>query len=179
MSGASASAQLARSGRLNIQEKPYAVVCLGPLPNGDRRQLFLPLTFAYILSSVIRFVLPIGSDDATATTEAVFDELLKGLSLDSKGIVYARSCSPQDFEMLLHESTLVLTTVPEVERAAAERQTPAALITEAENGGPVVRLSNLEKLGDAAVKAQLTACARLVNVQSGGYVIGGHFLMSW
>lgn len=158
-------------------ESPFAALVLHSTK--EKTELFLPLTLTYLLSARIRFVLPISEDDPKIL-DAAFDELLKGHSLESQGISYRIGTTRDELLRLLQAATLVVTTDPELEAVLNTHQVPYACVVAEENGkGRTVKLQFLEKIKDQDLRGQLIGCAQLINLQSGGCITEGHFMLSW
>ena len=156
-----------------------AVLFLPDLLSGavDRSELLLPFTFVYLLSMHVRFCLPV-SEAALPLVEKVFDQVLDGHSLHSKGVAYVVAGAAQLSEML-KAPQLVVTT----ESAAAEHPelelVPQAIMCRAGDKSHMVRLRHIEKIADEELKGKLVGCAQLINIQSGGFITEGHFSLSW
>lgn len=158
--------------------EPYAVVYLPELVNGtaDKQMLMLPLTFVYLLSMHVHFVLPVSSA-AVPLVDAILDEVLAGHSLESKGISYIEAGA--SMAESLRSATLLVTTHTGADVAASVEELPAAMMFTPEGKGPHIRLRNTEKIADESLKAKLVGCAQLINIQSGGFMSEGHFSLSW
>jgi hypothetical protein len=139
--------------------------------------LFLPFTFVYLLSLHIRFCLPV-SEAALPLVEKIFDQVLDGHTLLSKGIAYVVA-GAEHLAQMMKSPMLVVTT----EGAAAQHpeleSLPQALMCRAPTNAQMVRLRNMEKLADEELKGKLVGCAQLINIQSGGFITEGHFSLSW
>jgi hypothetical protein len=140
-------------------------------------ELLLPFTFVYLLSMHVRFCLPV-SEAALPLVEKVFDQVLDGHSLQSKGVAYVVAGAAHIAEML-KAPQLVVTT----ESAAAQHPelelVPQAIMCRAGDKSHMVRLRNIEKIADEELKGKLVGCAQLINIQSGGFITEGHFSLSW
>jgi hypothetical protein len=125
----------------------------------------------------VRFCLPV-SREALPLVEKVFDQVLDGHSLQSKGVSYVVAGKEQITD-LLRSPLLVVTT----EAAATEHpevdKVPQALMCPAGEKAQMVRLRNVERLYDEELKGKLVGCAQLINIQSGGFLTEGHFSLSW
>jgi hypothetical protein len=158
---------------------PFAVLFLPELlgPAVEPGELFLPFTFVYLLSMHVRFCLPV-SEATLPLVEKVFDQVLDGHSLHSKGVVYVVAGADHIAQML--QSPLLLVTT---ESGAAEhpelQAVPQALMCRSAEKSHLVRLRNIDKLADEELKGKLVGCAQLINIQSGGFITEGHFSLSW
>lgn len=157
----------------------YGIVLLKELLQREtpKASLFLPLTFAYLLSPYLHFVLPVGSD--CAAVESVCDEILAGNSLQSKGISYSRDLGTEPISRLLERAQLVLTTDPGVQRQAEQRKLPNVFVQQGNGKAPAIKLGSIENIGSEGLRGQVVGCAQLVNIQSGGFISEGHFSLSW
>jgi hypothetical protein len=158
---------------------PFAVLLLPDLLAGavEPTDLFLPFTFAYLLSMHIRFCLPV-SEAALPLVEKIFDQVLDGHTLLSKGIVYVVAGAEHLAQMMKSPLLLVTTESGAAQHPELERL-PQALMCRATSNVQMVRLRNLEKLADEELKGKLVGCAQLINIQSGGFITEGHFSLSW
>lgn len=143
----------------------------------DRARLFLPLTFTYLLSMHVPFCVPVREENI-AVVESIFDQVLNGHSLESKGIAYVSIGANESIAALLKDAALVITTDAAATSQPELQNVPQALIC---NDGKTqqVRLRNTENIADEALKAKLVGCAQLINIQSGGFITEGHFSLSW
>ena len=158
---------------------PFAVLFLPDLLAGavEPADLFLPFTFVYLLSLHVRFCLPV-SEAALPLVEKIFDQVLDGHTLLSKGIAYIVAGAEHLEQMMQSPLLLVTTEAGAAQRPELERL-PQALMCRAASKAQMVRLRNLEKLADEELKGKLVGCAQLINIQSGGFITEGHFSLSW
>src|SRR6266511_693127 len=72
-------------------DEPYAVIALDERDFGPHRrhELSISLTLAFLLSARLRFHFPM-SDDVSREVDRAFDQVLKGLPMESKGIAYRK-----------------------------------------------------------------------------------------
>ena len=161
-------------------ETPYAVLLLPAVLSGlpEKQELFLPLTLAYLLSAHIAFHLPL-REGALAVVERVFDDILKGLPKESKGICYQSVDGAARASMLVPHSSLLVTDDRGLQALIGCETLPAAVISRAEGNCNLVRLHNLEKIADLGLRGKLAGCAQLINVQAGGFITEGPFSLSW
>jgi hypothetical protein len=156
----------------------FAVLFLPELLAGsvDPAELFLPFTFVYLLSMHVRFCLPV-SEAALPAAEKVFDQVLDGHTLQSKGVAYVVAGS-EHMTQMMRSPLLLVTTEAGVTQHPGLQLLPQAVMCRAGNAH-MVRLRNLEKLVDDELKGKLVGCAQLINIQSGGFITEGHFSLSW
>lgn len=160
--------------------KPYALLLLPAVLNGvpARQELFLPLTLAYLLSAHIAFRFPL-RESALAVVERVFDDILKGLPKESKGICYESVDESEHATVLVPHSSLLLTDECGLPELAGCEKMPAAVISKSEGDSKLLRLHNLENIDDLGLRGKLAGCAQLINVQSGGFITEVPFSLSW
>jgi hypothetical protein len=158
---------------------PFAVLFLPELLSAavEKSELFLPFTFVYLLSMHVRFCLPV-SEAALPLVENVFDQVLDGHTLHSKGVAYVVA-GAEHISQMLKTPLLVVTTESGAAQHPELEAVPQALMCRAGGKSHMVRLRNIEKLADEELKGKLVGCAQLINIQSGGFITEGHFSLSW
>src|SRR5262245_23120916 len=72
-------------------DEHYAVIALDERDFGPHRrhELSISLTLAFLLSAHLRFYFPM-SDDVSREIDRAFDQVLKDLPMESKGIIYRK-----------------------------------------------------------------------------------------
>jgi hypothetical protein len=165
---------------LRAVERPYAVLLLPAVLHGapSKQELFLPLTLAYLLSAHIAFHFPL-RQSALAVVERVFDDILRGLPKDSKGICYQEIGEAEHVSALVPQSSLLLTDERGLEELANCNGLPLAVISKSAGNTHLLRMRHLEKIEDQGLRGKLVGCAQLINVQSEGFITEGHFSLSW
>lgn len=158
----------------------YGVLLLPSLFNGagDRQELLLPLTVAYLLSAHVPFRFPL-PESAIIIVERLFDGILNGLPKESKGILYVTNIFAEDISALLQHASLVLTDEAGLEQGSGLADVPQAVVCRAMDNMRMMKLRSIEKLYDPELQAKLAACAQLINAQSAGFITEGHFSLSW
>lgn len=161
-------------------EIPYGVLLLPAVLEGtpQRQELLLPLTLAYLLSAHIAFQFPM-HESGLVVVEHAFDDILKGLPKESKGIRYRSVERAERASALVPQSSLLLTDERGRQATDGCESLPAAVISRPEGNNCVVLLQNLEKVSDLGLRSKLASCAQLINVQSTGFITEGHFSLSW
>jgi len=161
-------------------EVPYAVLLLPAVLEGapQKQELLLPLTLAYLLSAHITFQFPL-HESALAVVERTFDDILKGLPKESKGICYRGVERAERASTLVPQSSLLLTDERGRQATNGCGSLPAAVISRSEGDTCVVLLQNLQMVSDLGLRGKLASCAQLINVQSSGFITEGHFSLSW
>lgn len=160
--------------------RAYAVLIIPEIqqPALEKKDLFLPLTLAYLLSEHIRFYFPMPEEKARLV-DAAFDDLLKGLILKSKGIEYLKDCSAQQVRELIANASIVLTTDKEVEQMAQMQHQPCLYFCQNDHSETFVRAHRLTAIKEEELRVQALGCAQLISVLSGGVLSKGHFSLSW
>jgi hypothetical protein len=158
---------------------PFAVLFLPELLNAtvEQSELFLPFTFVYLLSMHVRFCLPV-SEAALPLVEKVFDQVLDGHSLHSKGVAYVVAGEEQISQMLKNPLLVVTSESGAIDHPELQN-VPQVLMCRTGDKSHLVRLRNIEKLADEELKGKLVGCAQLINIQSSGFTTEGHFSLSW
>ncbi|MFN7930369.1 MAG: hypothetical protein U0Y68_21080 [Blastocatellia bacterium] len=160
-------------------EKPFAVLLLREFDAAEarRKELLLFLTLAYLLSEHIPFALPMPNEQC-AWIDTQFDEVIRGLALKSKGIVYLKDLTATQHRALLAEASFLLTDEVGAMEFAHEQRLPCVALRP-DTQGMRAELHCLEQLSDRDLKSQIVGCARLINVLSDGFLSRGHFSLSW
>src|SRR5262245_2027436 len=89
----------------------YAVIALDERDFGphNRRELSISLTLAFLLSPHLRFHFPM-SDGASREIDRAFDQVLKDLPMESKGIAYRKNLCRDEKICLIEGAKLVITS---------------------------------------------------------------------
>ena len=165
---------------MSSEIEAYAILITQEIQQAQpaKKDLFLPLTLAYLLSEHIRFLFPMPEENSRLV-DAAFDDLLKGLVLKSKGIGYLKDCRAQQRQDFIKGAELILTTDAEVEELAKEYQLPCIGLGRNAQGETAVRPYFLHKIKAEELRTQSLGCAQLITVLSGGVLSKGHFSLSW
>jgi hypothetical protein len=179
MAGIAPAAQVT-APLLGTAERPYAVLLLPAVLNDtpQKQELFLPLTLAYLLSAHVAFQFPL-RPSALAVVERVFDDILRGLPKDSKGICYREIAETEGVSAFVPQSSLLLTDERGLQEMSNCNGVPLAVISKSAGNTHLLRMRNLEKIEDEGLRGKLVGCAQLINVQSEGFITEGHFSLSW
>lgn len=162
---------------MELCEKPFAALFLSDWEGGENKTRLLFLTLAYLLSEHIPFVFPISSEKCHFV-DRQFDEVLKGLLLNSKGIIYQKDLATEQLSKLLGQASLLLTDADGATLLTNET-TPPRILLQPNGEGIQAQLYGLDKLADVDLKSQIIGCVRLINVLSNGFPSRGHFSLSW
>jgi hypothetical protein len=114
------------------------------------------------MSEHIRIILPI-SRPALLLVDGVFNELFKCQSrinpqrikdfvVRSKGILYVNDTTADEEKYILRYATFLMTTDVEIWQTALEMKLPNAFISQCENRGPEMMVSNYESIEDERLK---------------------------
>jgi hypothetical protein len=135
-----------------------------------KESLGLPLILACLLSEYIRLIFPMKSavsrsidsvfDDVLRAVAYSGDKTLKHFAANSKGILYSKIISVEEWENLQIKSMLILTTDPRVEKKALERRVPYVLISHC-GMEPKIRISGIERIKDERLKLNFMKCVEL------------------
>src|SRR5215475_6528590 len=98
-------------------DEPYAVIALDERDFGPHRrnELSISLTLAFLLSARLRFHFPM-SNDVSREVDRAFDQALKGLPMESKGIAYRKDLRRDGKIRLIEEAKLVITSDLQVQK---------------------------------------------------------------
>jgi len=99
-----------------------------------------------------------------ARVERAFDEIIPGCQQQSKGILYVTT-TPDDLSPLLQSSVFVLTDEQGFRLTHELKEIPQAVLIRSEDERNLLRINGAERFRDGDLKAKLTACAQLLNVQ--------------
>ena len=167
------------------QEPAYAAVVLPDLLSGvpdlrsvaiDKQNLLLPLTIAYLVSAHVSVRLPM-REQVVPLVDRVFDEILRGKTLEVKGVLYVPVAGAAQARDLVAGAALVITSDAALTQIAA--CVPRAIISTA-NGRPAsLELCNLAVIADQKLRETLDGCAQLINLQGEGFCTEGDFSVSW
>lgn len=148
---------------------PFAVLFLPELVEGrvEAASLLLPFAFVYSLSMHVQFYLPV-CDAALPTVERVFDRVIDGHSLKSKGVTYLGTRS-DEIAAIMKDATLLITTESGVSQYSGLDSMPRATLCHTD-GAQIVRLGNVGRLASQELKGTLVTCAQLINIQSAGFI---------
>lgn len=162
-----------------LLENPFAVLLLRDFEAAASRkkELLLFLTLTYLLSEHLPFALPMPSEKCSFV-DAQFDEVIRGLALKSRGIVYQKDLTASQQKTLLAEASLLLTDEEGAVEFALQHKLPCVVL-QPETQGMRAELHSLEQLSDRDLKSQIIGCVRLINVLSDGFLSRGHFSLSW
>jgi hypothetical protein len=148
-------------------DEHYAVIALDDLDFGphSRHELSISLTMAFLLSAHLRFYFPM-SDEVSRDVDRVFDQVLKDLPMESKGIDYRKDLRRDGKICLIEGAKLVITSDPQIQMRMDAGSIPNIFLDFKSGRSPFVRWRFLENLEDAILKQQVIAYSKLINAVS-------------
>jgi hypothetical protein len=144
--------------------EPYAVIALDERDFGPHRrhELSISLTLAFLLSARLRFHFPM-SDDVSWEVDRAFDQVLKDLPLESKGIAYRKDVRRYGKICLLEGAKLVVTSDPQIQERVDAGSTPNIFLDFKSGRPPFIKWRFLENLEDDVLKRQIIVYSKLIN----------------
>ena len=145
-------------------DEHYAVIALDERdfsPHG-RRELSISLTFAFLLSAHLRFDFPM-SDEASREIDRAFDQVLKDLPMESKGIAYRKDLRRDEKICLIEGAKLVITSDLLIQKRMDAGSIPNIFLDFKSGRSPFIRWRFLENLGDDLLKQQIIVYSKLIN----------------
>lgn len=161
-------------------ETPFAILLTNELQQAqpNRQALLLPLTLTYLLSEHIQVLLPVPEANSRLV-DAIFDDVIRGLTLKSQGIAYLKDFPEADIAVAIKTASLVLTLDDSCEQIAKEHETPYIYLRQMEKGETIVRSGCLAKIVPEELQVQAVGFVQLIHVLSKGVLSKGHFSLSW
>src|SRR5215510_13894678 len=144
--------------------EPYAVIALDERDFGPHRryELSISLTLAFLLSARLRFHFPM-SNDVSREVDRAFDQVLKGLPMESKGIAYRKDLRCDGKICLLDGAKLVITSNPQIQKRMDARSSPNIFLDFKNGRSPFISWRFLENLEDDILKQQIIVYSKLIN----------------
>src|SRR5215475_6783915 len=145
-------------------DESYAVIALDERDFGPhtRHELSISLTLAFLLSARLRFHFPM-SDDVSQEVDRAFDQVLKDLPMESKGIAYRKDLRSYGKICLLEGAKLVITSDPQIQKRMDDGSSPNIFLDFKGGRPPFIRWRFLENLEDDILKQQIIAYSKLIN----------------
>jgi hypothetical protein len=145
-------------------DEPYAVIALDERDFGPHRrhELSISLTLAFLLSARLRFHFPM-SDDVSREVDRAFDQVLKGLPMESKGIAYRKDLRCYGKICLLEGAKLVVTSDPQIQKRMDAVSSPNIFLDFKSGRPPFIKWRFLENLEDDILKQQIIVYSKLIN----------------
>ena len=145
-------------------DEPYAVIALNERDFGPHRrdELSISLTLAFLLSARLRFHFPM-SDDLSREVDRTFDQVLKDLPMESKGIAYRKDLRDDAKICLLDGANLVITSDPQIQKRMDAGSSPNIFLDFKSGRTSFIRWRYLENLGDDLLRQQIIGYSKLIN----------------
>ena len=157
-------------------DEHYAVIALDErdfAPHG-RRELSISLTLAFLISAHLRFDFPM-SDEASRGIDRAFDQVLKDLPMESKGIAYRKDLCSDEKICLIEGAKLVITSDHQIQKRTDAGSSPNIFLDFKSGRSPFIRWRFLENLEDDILKQRIIVYSKLINTVSHISHERGHF----
>jgi hypothetical protein len=148
------------------------------LADAQQSEVLFPLVVAYLMSSHIRFLFLLDRE-AVPLLDSLYDEILRALPLDSKGLLYVEEGVENKFDEFLRGAQFVVTNHPTVQLAAQSAGIPVIFVRPVDGTAPVVQLSGMEGIRDGHLRESIGQCAETVNARAEEFVADGPFYLWW
>jgi hypothetical protein len=148
-------------------DEQYAVLALDESDFGPhkRHELAISLTLAFLLSAHLRFHFPM-SDDVSREVDRAFDQVLKNLPMESKGIAYRKDLLCDGKIHLIEEAKLVITSDLQIQQKVDAVSSPNIFLDFKSGNSQFIRWRFLENLENEFLKQQIIVYSRLINAVS-------------
>jgi hypothetical protein len=148
-------------------DEHYAVIALDErdFEPHSRRELSISLTLAFLLSAHLRFYFPM-SDDASRKIDRAFDQVLKDLPMESKGIAYRKDLCRDGKICLIEGAKLVITSDLLIQKRMDAGSSPNIFLDFKSGRSQFIRWRFLENLEDDILKQRITVYSKLINAVS-------------
>ena len=145
----------------------YGVIALDERDFGthSRRELSSSLTLAFLLSAHLRFDFPM-SDGVSREIDRAFDQVLKDLPMESKGIAYRKDLHRDEKICLIEGAKLVITSDLLIQKRMDAGSIPNIFLDFKSGRSPFIRWRFLENLEDDILKQRIVVCSKLINLIS-------------
>jgi hypothetical protein len=145
----------------------YGVIALDERDFGphSRRELSISLTLAFLLSAHLRIDFPM-SDGASREIDRAFDQVLKDLPMESKGIAYRKDLRRDEKICLIEGAKLVITSDLLIQKRMDAGSIPNIFLDFKSGRSSFIRWRFLENLEDDILKQRIVICSKLINVVS-------------
>jgi hypothetical protein len=148
-------------------DEKYAVIALDERDFGShtRHELSISLTLAFLLSAHLRFHFPM-SEEVSREVDRAFDQVLKDLPIESKGIAYRKDLRCDGKSRLIEGAKLVITSDLQIQKAMDAGSAPNIFLDFKSGRSPFIRWRFLENLEDDNLRQQVIAFSKLINAVS-------------
>jgi hypothetical protein len=152
---------------LLLSDEHYAVIALDERDFGqhNRRELSISLTLAFLLSAQLRFEFPM-SDGVSREIDRAFDQVLKDLPMESKGIAYRKDLCRDEKICLIEGAKLVITSDLQIQKRMDAGPSPNIFLDFKSGHSQFIRWRFLENLEDDVLKQRIVAYSKLINTVS-------------
>ena len=106
------------------------------------------------------------SDDVSREVDRAFDQVLKDLPMESKGIAYRKDLRRDGKICLLEGAKLVITSDPQIQKRMDAGSSPNIFLDFKSGRSQFIRCRFLENLEDDILKQQIIVYSKLINVIS-------------
>lgn len=146
-------------------DEQYAVIALDErdFDTHSRNELSISLTLAFLLSAHLRFYFPM-SDDVSREVDRAFDQVLKGLPMESKGIAYRKDLRWDGKICLIEGAKLVITSDLQIQKKMDARSSPNIFLDFKNRRSSFIRWRFLENLEDDILKQRIVVYAKLITL---------------
>jgi hypothetical protein len=157
-------------------DEQYAVLALDESDFGPHRrhELAISLTLAFLISAHLRFHFPM-SDEVSREVDRAFDQVLKDLPMESKGIAYRKDLLCDGKIHLIEEAKLVITSDLQIQQKMDAVSSPNIFLDFKSGYSQFIRWRFLENLEDDFLKQQIIVYSKLINAASRIFHEKGHF----
>jgi len=154
----------------------YGVIALDERDFGphSRRELSISLTLAFLLSAHLRIDFPMSDGDSREIDRA-FDQVLKDLPMESKGIAYRKDLRRDEKICLIEGAKLVITSDLQIQKRMDAGSSPNIFLDFKSGHSQFIRWRFLENLEDDALKQRIVAYSKLINTVSHVFHEKGRF----
>ena len=148
-------------------DEHYAVIALDERDFGPhcRRELSISLTLAFLLSAHLRFDFPM-SDEASREIDRAFDQVLKDLPMESKGIAYRKGLCRDEKICLIEGAKLVITSDLQIQKRMDAGSSPNIFLDFKSGHSQFIRWRFLENLEDEVLKHRIVVYSKMINTVS-------------
>jgi hypothetical protein len=148
-------------------DEQYAVLALDESDFGphSRHELTISLTLAFLISAHVRFHFPM-SDEVSREVDRAFDQVLKDLPMESKGIAYRKDLRCDGKIHLIERAKLVITSDLQIQKRIDAASSPNVFLDFKSDRSQFIRWRFLENLKDEFLTQQVIVYSKLINAVS-------------
>jgi hypothetical protein len=152
---------------MSRSDEQYAVLALDESDFGphSRHELTISLTLAFLISAHLRFHFPM-SDAVSREVDRAFDQVLKDLPMESKGIAYRKDLLCDGKIHLIEQAKLVITSDHQIQKRMDAASSPNIFLDFKSGHSQFIRWRFLENLKDELLKQQVIVYSKLINAVS-------------